>query len=68
MELDVKRLKLDPGFLVNPAGIICKVSPSGRYFCSRKLERIVCGEGSQCAECARVTNSVKKLGRYKNVL
>ena len=37
MELDVKRFRLDPGFLVNPEGMICKAAPSGKYFCSRKM-------------------------------
>lgn len=78
MELDVKRWKLDKGYLINTAGYICQVLYAQgvpRVTCFRVIQakpnslfassvrQIECKLGSPCSNCMQMENSLK-LGRY----
>ena len=60
MELDVKRLNLAAGYLVNPTGYVSMLNPHTKlYYCGRQIEekkffgvnKIKCLDGNQCTEC-----------------
>jgi hypothetical protein len=79
MELDVKRWKLDKGYLVNTAGFVCQVlrvqgvarvccfrlmqAKSNNIFNSSSMKLVECKAGHPCDNCAQMENSIR-LGRY----